>query len=123
MKNADINYLYRGSAFHICELVVDGKNLVKDFIKSELTKEEQKKIFALLQRTADNGVHPSDQKFKLERDGIYVFKSFQTRIFCAFHARRIILLTHGVKKKKDKADKADIERAIRLLEETGYKKG
>ena len=120
MARANIEYLFRGRSYDICEVVVNGKHLVQDFITTELTRDEQKKIVALLERTAEHGIHPSDQKFKILSDGIYEFKASQTRIFCTFHAGRIILLTHGMKKKKAKTDKQDIERALRLLQEAGY---
>lgn len=119
MKNVYIEKLLDGRTFDICEVVVGGRHLVRDFITSELTKDEQKKILALLERTAEHGIPHNDQKFKCLRDGIYEFKSYQTRIFCAMHAGRMILLTHGMKKKKDKTDQQEIDRALRLLREAG----
>ena len=120
MASATIEYLIRGRVFDLCEIVVNGRHYVRDFITEELSKEEQRKIVALFERTAEQGIPHNDQKFKCLRDGIFEFKSFQTRIFCAFHVNRIILLTHGCKKKKDKTDQQEIERALRLLKEAGY---
>jgi phage-related protein len=114
-KTVVIKPLFKGSAYELCEVVVNGRNLVKEFMVDHLTKDEQRKIIALFKYTAENGIHPSEEKFKTLRDDISEFKSFQTRVFCSIQNGRIILLLHGVKKKKNKTNKTDIQKAINLL--------
>jgi phage-related protein len=53
------------------------------------------------------------------RDGLYEFKSFQIRMPFAYakNERRLVLISHGFLKKKDKAPPSEIERARRILKE------
>ena len=68
---------------------------------------------------ATSGSTTNDQKFGDLGDGLYEFKSFQIRMPFAYakNDRRLILITHGFRKKKDKAPPAEIARARRILEE------
>ncbi len=61
-----------------------------------------------------------NNRFVAERDGIYVIKSgshgptSQGRIYCFFRRQNTLSLCNGAVKKKDKADPADIDLALRL---------
>ena len=122
MKTASQKPLYKGSKFDLFEVVVDGKHLLQEFI-NELSSSDQKKIQALIKYTAENGTPRNPEKFKMLGDGLFEFKSYQVRIFCAFRGKAVLILTHGIIKKKDKHNKQDIQRARDILALLDKKKG
>jgi phage-related protein len=67
----------------------------------------------------DLGKHTNPEMFGDLRDGLYEFKSFQIRMPFAYakNERRLVLISHGFLKKKDKAPPSEIERARRILKE------
>jgi phage-related protein len=111
-----IEKLISGRRYDIFAITVHRKCQVSGFIDG-LEAAEQKKVVALLQRTADYGPPNNMQKFRKLQGDIWEFKSFQVRILCAFEDRNIIILTHGFIKKQDKTPPDEIERAKRLLTE------
>ncbi len=114
MKTARRSLIYQGSCLTLYEVVVDDQHLLQEFI-DELSESDQQKIAALLSYSADNGPPRNREKFKqLEKD-LFEFKSYQIRIFCAFRGKSMLVLTHGIKKKKDKHDKKDMQRAHDIL--------
>jgi len=114
--------LISGARFQLFEIVVDERHLLQEFIDG-LSEAEQKKVGALLHRTAENGLPRSNEHFKKLDDDLFEFKAHQVRIFCAFRGKSILVLTHGIKKKKDKHDKQDMERAKHLLKQLDEQKG
>jgi len=111
--------LFNGTEYEICDVFIQSRSLVEEFIDA-LSTPEQKKIVALLERTANEGLPLNREKFKKLEDGIFEFKSFQVRILCTILGKKIIL-THGVLKKKDRHDPESIEKARRLLHDAGVK--
>jgi len=70
----------------------------------------------LLKRTADFGLPKNTEKFKsLKGSGIYEFKSYQVRILCFFDREKVIILTHGFIKKRDKAPRREITKAEKFM--------
>jgi len=117
MKSTMVHALYKGRRYEICDITVRGKSPVGRFIEG-LGKEDQQKLTALLQRTANEGLPANREKFKKIEDDLFEFKSFQVRVFCTICGPRIILI-YGVIKKKDRHDRADIDKAKRLMKEAG----
>jgi len=116
MKGIGIESLFHGNCYRVDAIAINGVCLVQEFIDG-LERPDQKKVVALLRRAADFGPPVNEEKFKkLNSEGIYEFKSYQVRIFCAFEKGRIIILTHGFVKKSGKTPRNEIERATRLLE-------
>lgn len=117
MKCVGVESLYHGNCYRVDAITINGVCLVEEFIEG-LEKADQKKVVALLLRAADFGPPVNEEKFKkLNSEGIYEFKSYQVRIFCAFGKGKIIILTHGFVKKSGKTPRNEIERATRLLGE------
>ena len=110
----DIEKLITGGSFDIYAITDHGKCLVQEFI-DDLESADQKKIMALLQRAAEHGPPNNTEKFKKLENNIWEFKSFQVRILCTLEERRVIILTHGFIKKRDKAPPGEIARAKELL--------
>lgn len=65
---------------------------------------------------AERGNVPNREQFKLVEDKIFEFKKQQMRFFC-FRKDDRWLLTNGYKKKRDKLDRAEIDRAHRIMRE------
>ena len=93
----------------------NGSMPAKEFIES-LDESDQRKIVALFQRMADHGTVPNPQQFKPVQGDIFEFKKHQIRVFC-FREQDSWLLTNGYKKKKNRLDRAEIERARRVRTE------
>jgi len=110
----DAEKFISGRSFDIYAITVEGKCPVQVFIDS-LESADQKKVMALLQRAAEHGPPNNVEKFKKLEDNIWEFKSFQVRILCSLEGRKVIILTHGFIKKKDKAPPNEIVRAKELL--------
>ncbi|MBI3351503.1 MAG: type II toxin-antitoxin system RelE/ParE family toxin [Nitrospirae bacterium] len=105
----------------MCAITHSNKCLVELFIDT-LPVSEQKKIFALLRRTAEHGTLKNEQKFKKLENNIFEFKADQVRVFCFFDKGKLIILTHGFLKKSQKAPKSEIKQAKHLMEEYFRKK-
>lgn len=83
----------------------------------QLSKSDQAKLVNLFRILGDHGKHTNDQKFGDLGDGLYEFKSFQIRMPFAYakNERRLVLISHGFWKQKDKAPPSEIARARRIL--------
>jgi len=112
----DSEIIYRGRCFAISGITVKGKCLAQEFIE-DLEEPDEKKLVALLRRTADNGLPRNKEKFKHLKDKICEFKSYQVRILCFLDENKLIILTHGFIKKQDKTPRSEIERAQKLMED------
>jgi hypothetical protein len=110
MHGERLKLLLNGDKFKIYGLIVNGTCEADEFLEG-LSNKEKGKILPVLHYTAHSGLLHNDQKFKSIGDGIFEFKGFQSRLFCFFDEGRIIILTHGCIKKRDKLDPADIKKA------------
>ena len=110
MGSERLKLLLNGDKFKIYGLLVNGACEADEYLKG-LSEKEKSKLFPLLKYTADAGQVKNEQKFKCIGNGIFEFKGFQSRLFCFFDEGRIIILTHGCIKKRDKLDPADIQKA------------
>jgi Phage derived protein Gp49-like (DUF891) len=86
-----------------------------DFI-ADLEDRDKAKLKALFNRFSEYGLINNREKFKKIADDLFEFKSFQIRIFCYITGRQLVI-THGVKKKRDDLNPADIDRARRIRNE------
>lgn len=121
MCSAEMKLLLNGEKFKIYGLVVNGKCEAEDFL-NELSDKEKTKITPLLHYTASNGLLRNEQKFKNVGDDIFEFKGFQSRLFCFFDKGRLIILSHGCIKKRDKLDPVEIKKARNRKDEY-FRKG
>lgn len=110
---------YRGAMFTIAFARVQNGGCPASEFFDELDKLEQAKLMALFRIAADQGKFDNPEKFGDLGQGLFEFKSFQIRMPFAYarEERRLILVTHGFFKKKDKTPKKEIQRAWRILEE------
>ncbi len=115
-KDADRSIVVRGSLRTIeYAMRANRSTPARDFIEG-LDESDQRKITVLFRRMADKGNVPNREQFKCVRGRIFEFKKHQIRVFC-FCERDRWLLTNGYKKKKDKLDRSEIDRAERVLQE------
>lgn len=87
----------------------------RDFIES-LKDKERAKLSVLFERMADAGRIWNREQFKKVEGDIFEFKRFQIRVGC-FQEGSTWFLTHGFRKKRDKWQKRELERANRIRNE------
>lgn len=108
---------YRGRVFTIAYAVErSGRSPGQEFFDG-LSLQDQAKFMRLFTLLADQGKITNPEKFGDLGDGFREFKSFQVRMPCRFVAGGMVLITHGFRKKKDKAPRAEIDRAKRIFQE------
>lgn len=105
---------------HVVAYAVDknGKMPAKDFLESVLDKREAAKMVSRLKRLADHGRINNDEQFKKERNDIFALKIHQRRLYC-FIENGVWYLTNGTEKKKkqNRANPQDLDRAERIRNE------
>ena len=108
---------YRGRMFAIAYAVDrSGRSPGKEFFDG-LPCEDQAKLMRLFALLADHGKITNPEKFGNLKGGFREFKSFKVRMPCHFLPGGIVLVTHGFRKKRDKAPREEIERAERIFHE------
>lgn len=100
----------------------------QDFYNA-LPPPDQAKVLALFQRLADFGRLDNREKFKQlgpkageHGKGLWEFKSHQIRLIGDFRPGYRFVVAHGTIKKQDRLDRADIDRAVRILREHDTRK-
>jgi len=116
MYGERLKLLLNGDKFKVYGLLVNGTCEAEEYLKW-LSDKEKSKLMPLLQYTVQTGTLKNEQKFKSIGDGLFEFKGFQSRLFCFFEQGKIIILTHGCIKKRDKLDPAEVKKARSRKEE------
>lgn len=114
--NVDILLVTRGGKLNICYAVsANGASPAKEFVQG-LDLADKAKIAALLQRLANCGTISNAEQFKHVEDSIWELKKHQIRLFC-FRDGDSWFLTNGYKKKQDRLNRTEIDRANRIMNE------
>ncbi len=116
MGNEHLKLLLSGEKFKIYGLFVCDTCEAEVFL-SDLSEKEKSKLIPQLHYTANNGLLRNEQKFKCVGDDIFEFKGFQSRLLCFFDKGKLIILSHGCIKKRDKLDPSEIKKARKRREE------
>jgi hypothetical protein len=76
----------------------------------------QASLLFLAKTIADTGKIYDENKFRIEdrENKIYCFKPRNERFFCFFFTGRNIIITSAYTKKKQKLDRKELERAIKI---------
>ncbi len=86
-----------------------------DSFLMSLPRAERRALRALLKRTADHGTPRNTELFKHEEGKTWVFRHRKgARLYCFMASnadKPTIVITHGVKKKQDKARASDLRKA------------
>jgi len=109
---------YEGEVFRV-ELAVTttGRCPAQEFLRG-LPSGEKARISALIKRLADQGSIKNREQFKkIEDTDFFEFKSFQIRMPCYFRKDRIVVITHGFRKKGHRIRKSEINRMNIIREE------
>ena len=104
---------FEGPHFTIQALALaDGTCPAGDFLDA-LDSNDRRKLDVLFERLADIGKISNVEKFKEVEgsDDVWEFKSIQIRLFCFVAPRRRVMLAFGVRKKRNKHRREDIDRA------------
>jgi len=99
----------------LCAVDARGRSPAREFL-DELESQQARGTAALFQRMCDHGAIHNREQFKKVEGRIWEFKKHQIRILC-YQSGRDWVLTHGLRKKKDKLPPKEIERANRIMEE------
>jgi hypothetical protein len=96
----------------------------KNFFDGQ-SERDRTKLTALFGYLAGNGMLPNREKFKKVGEvnapgehtahGLFEFKSFQLRFLGEFRPNHEFVIAHGLRKKKDDLDPADLTRAAVIL--------
>ncbi len=96
----------------------DGFSSVREYFES-CDHATQASLLHLARRISDAGSIYDETKFRIEdrKNKIYCFKPKSERFFCFFFMGTKIIITSGYTKKKQKLDRRELEKAIRIKEQ------
>lgn len=106
--------MVRGASFSILAWGDEEHCQVLEFLEKldEESNTDANRLRDLILRTADHGPTQNIHHYRLLEDKIWEMKAPNgSRIFWFYDANRIIICTHGMVKKKQKANRQDIEKA------------
>jgi len=105
--------LYSGEKFTICEAFTNGKSRLNDFL-NDLNKNVYTRVINSIEYIGNYGPPKNTGRFNYEGDSIYAIKNGQVRIYCFFYKNQMIILTHGVIKKTQKANPKELKKARKI---------
>ncbi len=108
--------LYPGPDFTFKGVLKDGKSLLRPFLDS-LPEADSAQCYALIKLIGDHGIPHNKEKFRKESKNIYALKTSNIRIYCFFAGKKIIILTHGLKKNAkggEKVQRKELELAEKI---------
>ena len=115
-KDADSSIVVYGNQRTIEYAIrTNGSMPAMEFVEG-LSDSDQTKMAVLFDRMAQHGNAPNPKQFKPVRGKIFEFKKHQIRVFC-FRKGDRWLLTNGYKKKRDRLDQGEVDRAERIMGE------
>jgi len=68
-------------------------------------------LLVTIKRLGDYGQVRNEERFKIEKDGIYAIKAWQVRAYCFMTSDARIVVTSIVEKKQNRARPEDLRRA------------
>ncbi|HKV23944.1 MAG TPA: type II toxin-antitoxin system RelE/ParE family toxin [Candidatus Acidoferrum sp.] len=97
----------------------NGSMPAKDFFDTDLTESERLKFRPPVMRLADDGLVANEERFKKVEGtkDLWEFKLHQVRILGFYMPGARFVLAHGLRKKKDRLSKSDIEVAETIRRE------
>ncbi len=114
MENTHI--FYRGTKFQVeFYLNAKGKMPSKEQVE-KLPSLIKVKLAALVRLIAEEGQIYDEHKFRIisRKERIYEFKPMQYRFFNFFFDSRKIIITNGYRKRSQKVDRKELNRAIKM---------
>lgn len=94
-----------------------GKDLILDYI-SKLSKKEQEKIYKAIAKILDDGVRALEILNTRQLDGkLWEIKVDQNRVMYVLKDKENIYFLHICKKQKGKAEKFELDKAIKRAKE------
>jgi len=108
---------HAGVVFVVAYAVLEDSTSPGQDFYDNLSVGDQAKMNTLFTYLGDHGKISNRHKFKKVKDDLWEFKSHQIRMLCTFSPKRVVIISHGFRKKSDKIPPAEIERAKRILAE------
>lgn len=95
-----------------------GSSSVNDYIEC-CDDAVQTSLLFLMKKIADAGRIYDETKFRIEdrQNKIYCFKPKEERFFCFFFIGRKIIITSAYTKRRQKLDRRELKKAIRIRKE------
>jgi Gp49-like protein DUF891 len=97
----------------------NGQEPARDFFLT-LDTADQAKLLDLFNRLAETGRIPNSDRFKSlgpTGAGLFEFRIFQVRFLGDFRPGKRFVVASGLRKKRDKLDRGDIQVAARIMQE------
>jgi mRNA-degrading endonuclease RelE of RelBE toxin-antitoxin system len=110
-----IEILIEGLSYSIYEIIENDNSEIQHFL-SKMDAVRRGKLIQKIKYIAENGPPKNTEKFNHEGDGIYAIKSDDARLYCFFDKGKMILLTHGIIKKRQKLKPIDLKKAKTIRE-------
>jgi len=95
----------------VMELYINGKSKLDEFLNA-LPEKKQNEIVTKLHAIAMYGPRYSPKNFRTESNGIYAIVVNDVRLYCFLEANKLIIISHGIIKKRQKLKKSDLDMAI-----------
>lgn len=108
---ADDDFTEGKEEWFVMELYVNGKSKFDEFL-NDLHEKKQNEIVARLHAIAMYGPRYSPKNFRTESNGIYAIVVNDVRLYCFMEANKLIIISHGIIKKRQKLKKSDLDMAI-----------
>lgn len=109
--------VYSGRSRTIEWAVLPGAKMPARREWEDLEKRQKAQLLATIERLGDEPAYANTERFKKESGRIFAMKAYQVRAYCFFASVNRLVVTNIVVKKRDKAKKADLERAERIRQE------
>ncbi|MGA2267478.1 MAG: type II toxin-antitoxin system RelE/ParE family toxin [Bryobacteraceae bacterium] len=111
---------YAGSLFTVVYAVcADRSSPGAQFYRTELDDLERAKMNTLFKYIGDHGRITNQEKFRKLQGELWEFKSHQVRMPCYYLPGRLLVITHGFRKKGNSTPPEEIARAGRIRQEDG----
>lgn len=121
--------ILKGTKFEIRSWVENDSNVILDFLDELIGNGDTDgaRLFALIERTADNGVTHNKRHYNTLGDGIFEFKAPNTgRIAFFYDENKLIICSHGFTGKmgsENKSIQKQIKKALKVKEDYFREKG
>jgi len=113
MSKLVIEVVYRGREKRVVWTSDDSGRMHGKSYYEKLDHKERAKFRARFEHLGNKGEIRNEEQFRHEVDGIYAIKIPRHRLLCFFDLRDVVI-THGLKKQKDKLHRKELDKARRI---------
>jgi len=113
MMRFEAKKIFDGKEFGVYALSRNGKSTTEKFLREyeRSLPASMRKLMALLERIADEGIIHNENHSKSVRDGVYELRADNLRMLYFYYGKKMIILISGFEKGSVKAQTEEITRA------------